>query len=223
MPSRKVPLITGEIYHIFNRGVNHRPIFIRKAEYQRALQAIKLYQPAYPPMKLSHFLVLSQNKKQKILTKANKKRLISILSFCLMPNHFHLLLRQETDNGISKFMSQFQNSFARYFNTRNNRSGPLFTGRFKAVRVETEKQLLHLSRYIHLNPYSSHIIKSIQGLSNYQFSSLLDYISLKENGVCSKKPILAHFKNKKDYKKFVFDQADYQRNLEEIKHLIIDS
>ena len=76
---------------------------------------------------------------------------MEIICYCLMPNHLHLLLRQLMDGGISKFMSNFANSYTRYFNTKSKRKGPVFEGKFKAKRIETDEQLLHLSRHIHLN------------------------------------------------------------------------
>ena len=135
-----------------------------------------------------------------------------------MPNHFHFLLKQTAEEGIAKFMSNFQNSYTRYFNTRHNRVGPLFQGPFRAVRVETDEQLLHLSRYIHLNPYSSFVVKNIKDLEEYQWSSFKEYLG-KEKGFCQKEIVMSFFKNPQDYRKFVFDQADYQRELQKIKHL----
>jgi putative transposase len=139
-----------------------------------------------------------------------------------MPNHFHFLLRQKQDGGISKFLSDFTNSYTHYFNTRQDREGPLFKGVFKAVRIENNEQLLHISRYIHLNPYSSYLIKSLEDLTNYPYSSFLEYLGEAEKEFCQKEIILANFSRLEDYKKFVFNQADYQRSLEINKHLLLE-
>lgn len=222
MPGRLIPLVNNEIYHVLNQGIDHRPTFLNKRGYQRAINTFKFYQFASPPMKLSKFLILSNEKKERIVQNlAREDKLVELIAFCLMPNHFHFLLRQTAENGISKFMANFQNSFTRYFNTKHERVGPLFLGQFKALRVETDEQLLHASRYIHLNPYSSFVVKTLKELENYQWSSLAEYLSERDE-ICDKETILSFFKSKEEHKKFVFDQADYQRGLEKIKHLIIE-
>lgn len=149
-------------------------------------------------------------------------KLVELICFCLMPNHLHLLLSQKKDNGISKFMANLQNSYTRYFNTKHERIGPLMQGQFKAVLIEDDEQLLHVSRYIHLNPYSSFIVKDLTDLEKYPWSSLPEYLGIVSTSICNKQVILSYFKSVEDYKKFVFDQADYQRKLEKIKHLILE-
>lgn len=119
-------------------------------------------------------------------------------------------------------MSNFQNSYARYFNTKSKRISPLWQGQFKAVRIEDDNQLLHISRYIHLNPYTSFVVKNLKALLQYQWSSLSEYLNPATGGICSKEIILSQFGNLDDYQKFILDQADYQRRLEGIKHLILD-
>ena len=135
-----------------------------------------------------------------------------------MPNHFHLLLKQIKRKGISSFISNFQNSYAKYFNARHQRTGSLFQNPFKAVLVEDEGQLLHLSRYIHLNPYSSLVVKKKNDVLNYPWSSFIQYKNQK-NSFCQPEVVLDKFDSLKDYEKFVLDRADYQKTLEEIKHL----
>lgn len=90
---------------------------------------------------------------------------LEIISYCLMPNHFHLLVKQVIDHGIVKCLNNFSNSYTRYFNIRHDRVGPLFQGRFKAVRIETDEQLLQVSRYIHLNPVASSLIEETKVVS----------------------------------------------------------
>ena len=87
------------------------------------------------------------------------QRVVDLICFCLMPNHFHLLLRQIEEDGIVKFVRNFQIGYSRYLNEKEKRSGALFEGQFKAVRVENDEQLIHVSRYIHLNPYSSYWLR----------------------------------------------------------------
>jgi putative transposase len=176
-------------------------------------------------MKFSKFLLLPKKEKAILWekTRNSKNCLIDIVCFCLMPNHFHFLLRQKKKDGIRQFISQVTNSHTKYFNLKNKRAGPLFQGRFKSKRVETKQQLLHLSRYIHLNPYSSYLIKEKSDLVNYAFSSFPEYLGRVGKKLCSKEDVLESFKTLNDYKKFVFNNADYQKRLQEIKHLLFEA
>ena len=119
-------------------------------------------------------------------------------------------------------MSDFQNSYTRYFNTSHRGIGPLLQGQFKAVRIEDDKQLLHLSRYIHLNPYTSFIVRDLEDLFEYPWSSFPEYLSKIETGICNKEHILSQFSSSDAYKSFVLDQANYQRELGKIKHLSLE-
>lgn len=218
-----MPLVTDEIYHVFNRGIDHRPTFTNAREYQRAWETLIYYQFISPPMRLSMYLVTKEQVREKLLLEMKQtSRLIDILSFVFMPNHFHFLVKQKTDGGTSKFLSNLQNSYTRYFNIRYKRKGPLFLDQFKAVRVETDEQLLHVSRYIHLNPYSSFVVKTPEDLLNYKWSSLAEYLQTVDNPICERQTILSFFKDSKTFQKFIFDQADYQRKLESIKHLALE-
>lgn len=134
-----------------------------------------------------------------------------------MPNHFHLLLRQVRDNGVHEYMRKVGNSYAKYFNTKHNRVGSLFQGVFKAVSVENDEQLIHLSRYIHLNPYVSDITRDWE---HYPYSSFSEFTG--KPLVCNPKPILELFKDQEDYINFILDHQSYANELAKIKHLILD-
>lgn len=223
MPARTVPLVNNQFYHVYNRGINKQPIFREIKDYRRAIELIKFYQYSHPPLRYSKYQLLSLDRKQefwKITAKSPK--LVSINSYCLMPNHFHLSAEQQTDNGISKYLSNFQNSYTKYFNTKHNRTGPLLQGQFKAVRIEDDNQLLHVNRYIHLNPYSSFIVKNIDDILTYPWSSIQEYFKTTVNNICEKDIILSNFKNTNEYKSFILDQADYQQELDLIKHLTFE-
>lgn len=224
MPQRTIPLVNDQYYHVFNRSINKEPIFTKSKDCQRAITALNYYSFSGSPIRLAYFLAQGPDKRFEIMNalKSKSKRLVDIICFCLIPNHFHLLLKQNTESGISKFLSLFQNSYTKYFNTKYSRHGHLFQGQFKAVRIEDDEQLLHASRYIHLNPYSSFAIKTITELETYQYSSLSEYLGKAREELCQKEIIMSHFANTAAYKKFVFDQADYQRRLEEIKHLLLE-
>lgn len=215
-------MVSGGYYHVFNRGVAKQATFVNKSDYERAMLALEYYRFTNPPLKLSKFKGLSTEDKSKIELELRNRndQLVDILSFVIMPNHFHFLLKQNVDGGISKYVGQFTNSYTRYFNTKNNRVGPMFQGVFKSVQVESSEQLIHLSRYIHLNPYVSSIVKKSE-LENYPWSSLSFYLG-KPNSIIDLGPVLSQFRGKFNYKDFVFNHSDYARELEIVKHLTID-
>lgn len=222
MPGRKTAIQTDYYYHIFNRSINKEPIFTYKKCCHRAVSALEYYQHKNPPVKMSIYLSQGVDRQQdynKLLYQS--KRMVDIIAYCLMPNHYHLILKQLEDNGIRKFISLFQNSYTRYFNTKFKRNGHLFQGKYKAVYVEEDDQLLHLMRYIHLNPFTSSVVETKEEILNYPYSSLSEYLS-NSNGLCQKDIIRSFFKTKKTLLKFILDRADYQRNIEEIKHLTFE-
>lgn len=212
MPSRVIPLVNGEYYHIFNRGVNRLPVFTDILEYNRFLKILAYYQIEGPKPRFSRF-------DPQIHAIDLDKKIVKIVCFCLMSNHFHLVLKQTKDNGITEFLGKISNSYTRYFNTKNGRVGPIFQGEFKSVLVENNEQLLHLSRYVHLNPLVSGITKE---LGSYRWSSYLEYLGLSNTNLCSKEIILDQFKSPDDYKKFVVDQVSYALEVARIKHQLID-
>ena len=133
------------------------------------MEAICFYQFQQTPTKLAHFLKTGLKEREKIFDKLVKTSLkkVEILTYCIMTNHYHLLLKQAEDEEISSLCSLIQNSFTRYYNTKNKRCGSIFQGPFKAVLVENDNQLIHLSRYIHLNPYSACLVKTIDETVSY--------------------------------------------------------
>jgi len=222
MAQRKTILATNEIYHVYNRGVEKRPIFLTKQDYVRFIETTNYYRFANCPMRFSYLKLLSFEEKEKVYGKLEKEsnKLVDIFSFCLMPNHIHFLLKQLVDKGISKFMAKITNAFSHYFNIRHERVGHLFQGNFGAVRIENDQQFIHVSRYIHLNPVASFLIE-VDDLLNYEYSSYPEYIN-DTLGFTNTKEILSFYKNKDEYRKFVEDQADYARKLENIKHLSLE-
>src|SRR3989344_5641802 len=196
MPQRFVPLVNGQYYHIFNRGVARLPTFTQKRDYQHFLLTLEYYSYSSVPMKLSRFTRLSIKDRYEIMTKLNNdsRRFISIISYALLPNHFHILLRQEEENGISIVLRKVQNSYTKYINIKNDRVGPLFQGAFKAVLIETEELLLHVNRYIHINAYVAHLVKE-ELLFSYPWSSLPQYIGESHGIKVVKETILSLFKS----------------------------
>lgn len=227
MPGRTEPLVTDYVYHVFNLGIDHRATFTDLREYRHAKGALGYYRFTAPPVRFAYFLDFNAEKQIQIIKDLHAKgeKLVKCLAFCFMPNHFHFLLQQVVNNGISKFMSNFQNSYTRYFNVKHSRKGPLFLDQFKAVRIETDEQLVHVCRYIHLNPSTAYLIKDIMELESYQWSSFSEYLypNSKDSAIAEPELVLSKFNGVVAYKNFVFDQGDYQRQLNRIKHLTIES
>jgi putative transposase len=224
MPIRKVVLANNQIYHILNRSLHRIPIFQNVKEKKRIIDLINYYSLKKRPCKFSRYKQFSKERKERVILELNPKgeKRVEIICFCLMPNHFHLLLRQRQENGVTRFMGDLQNSYVRYYNIKNNRKGPLFESQYKAVRISSEEQLLHVSRYIHLNPYSGYVVKNVNGLINYEWSSFKEYLNLANQELCNKNIILNRFNNSKEYKQFVLARANYQKSLEVIKHLLME-
>ncbi len=222
MPYRKHPLITGEIYHIFNRSIAHQSIFLISHDYHRMLDLIDYYRYTNLPLRYSYFKRLNYDMKKQYTKQylGDNRPQLKILTFCIMPNHYHFLIKQLSNKAISNFVRNIQNSYAKYFNIRHKRSGSLFQAMFKAKRIETDEQLLHVSRYIHLNP-ASEFVTELAKLEKYPWSSFKDYMG-NMDGLVDTEYILSHFKSKDMYKKFVYDQADYHLKLKHIKHLILE-
>jgi putative transposase len=221
MPGRKIPLVTGEYYHVFNRGVNKFSIFESTSCYKRCIDQINYYRHQKTPIKYSALIKLNYDIRQSIwdlVLKSNEKQ-VEIVAFCLMPNHFHFLLKQTIDQGISKFMSKFQNSYTRFYNTKNSRTGPLLTGKFQAVLIESDEQLLHVSRYIHLNPLVGGVVKGFKQLLSYKWSSLPDYYNKPGKSICGSEIVLNQFKSSSSYINFLYKQLAYAKELNYLKHL----
>ena len=216
MPSRIIPLVTGEIYHIYNRGSEKRPIFDTRSDHKRFLKTLRYYQLEGPKPKLSHFSESSPNKPDP------SKKIVEIICYCLMPNHFHLMLKQIKDSGITEFVGKLSNSYTKYYNTKHNRVGPLLQGEFKSVLVESEEQLIHLSRYIHLNPTSAGLVKKPQ---EWYFSSYCEYITgsndKNHDNLCQYENLIDL--SPKEYKKFVQERISYQQELSKIKHVLLEN
>lgn len=207
---------------MFNRGLDKRNVFVNKKEFGRAKDLIKFYRHKETPQRFSKVSLQPTNIREKILANLYQtERIVDILAYCLMPNHFHFLLQQNSPKGISNFIANFTNAYTRYSNTKHTRIGPLFEGVFKAVYIESEEQLLHLSRYIHINPVVSSLVKDNQ-IQNYPWSSYREYLSLAKDGIAEKDLVLSMFKSVGNYQEFVSDQINYAKKLETIKHLTLE-
>ena len=221
---RCVKLAEGYHYHIFTKSIAGFQIFMSKGEYFRMFNTVQYYQINKIPIPLSRFIRLSGVQKigvNKTLlsSQGDAKKLVEIIAYCFMPTHIHFILKQSTEDGISNFMRLVLNSYTRYFNIKHKRKGPLWQGRFKNVLIESDEQLYHLTRYIHLNPVTANIAKKPE---QWGSSSYSEYIN--QGGDALK---ICHFKEPLDiqpenYKRFVNDQINYQKELGIIKNLIVE-
>jgi len=219
MPYRFEPCVTGEIYHIFNRSVGKNPIFSDSAYCHRFLELLSYYRFERPSHKFSVYNRLPFAAKQEYLVRLQSQpTLIDILIYCLMPNHFHLIVRQKRDNGIREFATRLQNGYAKYFNVKTNRYGAVFQAMFKSVRIETDEQIQHVARYIHLNPHTA-TLTSLSELESYPWSSLQEYTGKRKTDWLETATLSALYKTTEALKKFTYDQADYQRLLFIESHL----
>lgn len=221
---RKMPLVKGEIYHIFTRSIADYQIFNDNQEFERMWQLVKYYQ-IDADVRLSSFLDLIWVQKEGFnnafnMVAKDHETLVQIIAYCFMPTHIHLVLKQLVKNGISVYMSNILNGYTRYFNTIHKRKGPLWESRFKSVLVENDEQLNHLVRYIHLNPTTA---KFVDKPEEWLYSSYREYLGeLKDvQAICQFDEILDIEPSL--YRKFVNDQISYQRELAKIKNLMLDS
>jgi len=215
---RKDPLVTGYFYHICTKSIAGYQIFRSDKDYVRMLSMMEYYSYSNPPMKFSVYQRLRDKTQSEVATRMKSSdRLVEILAYCVMPTHLHLLLHQLKDDGISIYMKNLLNSYTRYFNTKNRRRGPLWQGRFRSVLVGDGDQLLHLTRYIHLNPTSDDLVDRPE---DWPYSSYKEYISDTKNGLCEFSEFLSV--PSETYREFVEARKDYQSSLSRIKHLLLE-
>jgi len=201
-------------YHIYNLGVEKRVVFENQHDLQRFLDTLIYYTNKNNKPRFS-FRNRETAKKENGVP---SETLVEIVAYCFMPNHFHLLLKQVSDRGVSMFLSKVTNSYTKYFNKKYRRAGSLFQGTFKAVQIKSGEELVSLSRFIHLNPLTGFVVKD---LSRFPFSSYLEYINPTAQSICEKNYILKHFKNPQEYEQFVHNPEDYAKSLKEMEKQLL--
>lgn len=221
---RKDLLVAGEVYHIFNKSIAGFQIFNNDSEFLRMIQVICYYKRESPAVKFSKFIKSAeiQQDSQNInlyFLDTEKEKLVEIVAYCILPTHLHLILKQLKEHGISSYMSNILNSYTRYFNTKHKRKGPLWEGRFKNVLVKTDEQLLHLTRYIHLNPVTAYLVGKPEEWPASSYQEYLLKVDVAKR-VCEYGEILDI--EPTSYRKFVEDRISYQRELAEIKELLLE-
>lgn len=200
----------GAYYHIYNRGVEKRLIFLDDQDYKTFLSYLKFY---LTDPNLVDLRGLSSQVKPTPPSKVlrNYSESITLIAYCLMPNHFHLFIKQGDDLSMSSFMSSLITKYVRYFNTRYKRVGHLFQDRYKAVKIEDGNQWIHLSKYIHRNPLDTIICEDCpRRLAKYRYSSYPNYLGLFHQSWVHPEEILANFgsNSNNSYQNFVEESLD---------------
>lgn len=205
-----------EYYHIYNRGTEKRLIFLDEVDYVRFLSLLYLCNSSLPVHR-SDYINASLNT---LLALPRGESIVDIGAYCLMPNHFHFLLHECTEGGISTFMQKISTAYIMYFNKRYERSGSLFQGRFRAEHLDTDNYLKYMFAYIHLNPigiidkgWKKHQIhnkiKAKEYLNSYRFSSYLDYtgenLRNPEGKILNREAFPEYFKTPNDFESFLED------------------
>jgi len=216
MSTRKTPLENGEFYHIYNRGVDKRNIFSDVDDMQRFFQSMIEFNVVDPIGSLyeNSFRLGGSTAKLAVAgpREREEERLVNFVCYCVNPNHYHFILEQVTDGGISEFMKRLSGGYTWYFNNKNKRNGVLFQGKFKSLHIDSNEYLLHLSAYVNLNDRVHKLHKLRLGGSTAKSgkyakrvqsrSSWDEYKGEIKGGLCSKNIILEQFKNKREYQKF---------------------
>lgn len=209
MPSRNSlkELVPDGIYHVYNRGVEKRNIFLEASDYHTFIN--RLDQTLSDPNSLTTKRTRGRKGGDRL---RNYNGEVQVLAYCLMPNHYHLLVKQLTEDGLPKFMSTLSTSYSMYFNRKYSRVGSLFQGRYKAALVGDDQYYAHISRYIHLNP-----IDIDKTYATYPYSSYLAYTKNLTPDWLRTDDILELFDGDRHaYAEFVADWADRFHILEEL-------
>jgi putative transposase len=192
MPYRGDAFVQDHYYHIYNRGAGRGLIFFNPGNYEHCLRLVKRYYDRYG---------------------------VTVVAYCLMPNHYHFLLRQETDQPLSKFINVLFNAYVQAVNRQQDRKGTLFEGRFRHVWVDREEYLIHLCRYIHLNPVKAGLVAEI---GDWPYSNYLEWIEQRAGTLKDDVFIRDRFPTPEAYQRFVADGQDDVRDRELIGRYVWD-
>ena len=216
MSIRKVAFVPEEHYHIYNRGNSKQKIFLDKNDYQRFVDLL------FAMNSSEKFNFADSIKGISVYEREGNRRLVAIGAYCLMPNHFHILITPLSEDGVTKFMQKLSTAYVMYFNTKYNRSGSLFESKFKAEHINNDRHLKYLFSYIHLNPIK--IIQknwkevgikqkgeTMEFLKKYKYSSYLDYLgeNRQENIIISKSSFPDYFPGVKNFMKEIMTWINY--------------
>lgn len=224
----------AEIFHTLSRGVDKRQIFMDNQDYFRFIHNLFEFNDEAPADTASYYFYKNNViARPKIREGKPRKLLVNILAFCLMPNHYHLLLNAESKNNISKFMKKLNMGYARYFNERHKRTGALFESRYKSIIVKNDVHFIHLPFYIHSNPLDlkfpqwrnkglKNHKRALKFLENYRWSSHLDYLGKKNFPSITQRDFLIDFFDDLERYRNSFIQWLKDLKIETIEDMILD-
>ena len=225
---RNINFATDEFYHVYNRGTEKRKIFLDRADYYRFTVLLYLAN-GDRPVNMREIRILGPDY-QGLLKIKQGDVLVDIGAYSLMPNHFHLLLREHIEGGISKFMLKVMTAYTMYFNGKYDRKGSLWQGVFKAQHADSDNYLKYLYSYIHLNPVKllqsnwkekgiNDIKKAKKYLNNYEYSSYPDYTNIGryQDVILNKKAFPEYFKDHIDFEKELLDWLKYNPDKLELR------
>jgi putative transposase len=215
--TRTISLVVGEFYHLYNRGVDKRTIYLDAHDYRRFVELMYLCNSS------AAIDVRTIHKDHSSAFEFEVgEPLVAIGSYCLMPNHFHILATPLIEGGLSTFMGKLGTGYSMYFNKKYKRTGALFQGTFKSQHTNTDEYLKYLYAYIHLNPVKlidsswkeegiKDAAKSFDFAASFQYSSLSDYLGQKreENKILDPRPFPEYLLNPNDIKKELFEWLTY--------------
>jgi putative transposase len=222
MPSIRIKPTTDGIYHIYNRGVEKRNVFKDSVDYIRFIHDLFEFNDTNPAPAFERRYKPDIEDQSSPSLKKPKEKIVEILCFCLMPNHYHLLVRQASEQGIPLFMHKLGAGYTNGFNKKYTRIGPLFQGKYKIKHVDKNTYLQHLVCYIHFNPLK--LLQDSSKLKQYRWSSHLDYLGISNfESLLEKKFLLELFGGEKGYEKFSKEWIrDPSTSINFISDVIID-
>lgn len=216
MPRKNVikTYVENTHYHLYNRGVDKNTIYKDKKDYIVFLRFLKEY--LLPP---NHKDLEELNNYFPNRKAINCFKDIELVAYCLMPNHFHLLVKQKTKEGLKPFMKALSTNYSMYFNHKYDRVGPLYQGTYKAVIISGEPQFLHLTRYIHRNPLDlvPHRVKPSDFIQNYPYSSYKYYLNLNPPDWLKFDTVISYFNSASTNSLFNQNKMTYQIFVENFK------
>jgi putative transposase len=220
MAIRKVNFALGEFYHLYNRGNSKQKIFLDKEDHLRFISLL------FACNSRRNFKALNLAHGESPYDFERGEEIVAIGAYCLMPNHFHILVRPLTEDGVSVFMQKVSTAYVMYFNKKYSRTGGLFEGKFKSEHAYSDRYLKYLFSYIHLNPikmidkdWKEKGIRnkkvSLDYLHKYQYSSYLDFkeVPRTQNKILQIQSFPEYFPNKIVFEREIFDWMDYRNPL----------
>jgi len=229
------------IYHILSRGVDKRQIFIDDDDHLRFIHDLFEFNDEEPADNIWYFFnknnknqYQSSDLRSHYIERKTRKLIVNILAFCLMPNHYHLLIIPLFENAVVKFMRKLNIGYAKYFNEKYQRKGTLFESRYKSIPITDHSHFVHLPYYIHLNPLDlimpewrtreiSDYKKAMEFLEKYRWSSFQDYIGKKNFPSVTQRELLNEFfGGPEKYKKDTLNWLKEITNFDEIKEFILE-